>query len=152
MKSDIRPRAYNFYSIWIFVWVVLYKFNITKADPTFNVVLIIIWLILVGIISLIKTFIFNNVIKYSDVNKDILKSQLILFTIIDLLPIYLMYPYKLNWNMLGVNILVFFIYLTIMIIMKIPILDMYVNHGNLSHTATFEEYVKYRNYFYGVKS
>ena len=150
MKNDIKPRAYNFYSIWIFVWVVLYKFNITKADPTFNVILIIIWLILVVILLLIKIFVFNNVIKYKDVNKDILKSQIILFAIIDLLPIYLMYPYKLNWKMLRINVTVFLIYLIFMIIMKMPILDMYKNHGDLSHRATFEEYVKYRNYFYGL--
>jgi hypothetical protein len=119
-------RLYNFYSFWIFIWVLLFKLGFIKSDPTISVIFVIIGIIYLIIIN------YKSMINFEYINYKLLKIQIILLILIDLFPMYLMYPYKLDCKTLNINIIILLIYILYMCIIKINIINMYAYYINIS--------------------
>jgi len=126
------------FSYWIFIWFLLYYFKFTKYNPLLT--LIVGYIITVGeLIYLIsqKTNKYN-LIKFTVIN-----------IIIKVIPILLIYNYKITFKEFVVNFYIFLIYIITMAIMNInpaniyrKVLNTYIQDDN-KYQSVFSKFYDY---------
>jgi len=136
-----RIRFYDMFSWWMFIWFILYELNIVKYEPSFSYIFSIIFNTILTIY-----FIFTTNVKR--INYKVLFIKLFIWFLLDVFPVFILYPFTLNYSTLIVNIIVFCVYLLFMNINIVNILRIYYTSITRVNNYTFKEYIDYLKYFF----
>jgi hypothetical protein len=140
MGSIQKIRFYYLFSWWMFIWFIFYKLNIVKFGPSFSYIFAMIFNIIVTVYYISTT----NIKK---INYKVIFVKLLIWFIIDIIPLIRLYPYILNYKTLIVNLMVFCIYLLFMNMNISNILKIYLWHREQDNLS-FDKYVEHLKYYF----
>ena len=147
LKEFLQIKWHHKFSYWIFIWFILYKIKIVSYSPSFayifSIIMIICFIIIISIKSIAN--------KTTKINKTIVFIRILILCFIDIIPLILLYPFRLNYKTLIVNIIVLLLYLIYMNQSIIDTFNMYIIYNsNYINKMTLNQYIKYLKNFYTI--
>jgi len=109
---------FNYFSVWLVIWFLLYKFKVIKIQPSFNYILAFIYLLLKGFIYFLT--------KPVDLN--IFINNILISVILDFIPLLSILPLNLTKLTLSYNLYYLCSYVLILGLMKIDIIKIYIDN------------------------
>lgn len=106
---------FNYFSIWLLFWFILYKFKIIKYQPSFCYIMAFLYVT----IKFLLYFILESV------ELDIFIKNISISILLDAIPLYFLLPLNLNIQTLFVNLFYILLYILTMCVNNINIIDLY---------------------------
>lgn len=110
-------KLLKYFSIWLFIWYLLYKLNIVKYQPSFNYLLAMTYILTKAIIYIIaKPVSLQKFIKI-----------MIISIMLDIVPLMSLFPLKFNKTTFNYNLSYLLVYVLYMNITNKSIYSTYIN-------------------------